>query len=57
MANPFPKASAKLDYPIYRIDFDPQDATRLVVGGGGGVSNSGVGNKIVCSVPYIQPAS
>lgn len=46
MAPPFPTASIELDYPLYALDFDPQDANRLVVGGGGGAGRSGVGNKI-----------
>ncbi|KLU83998.1 hypothetical protein MAPG_03046 [Magnaporthiopsis poae ATCC 64411] len=41
-------ASAKitLTYPLYACDFDPNNANRLVVGGGGGAGRSGVGNKI-----------
>ncbi|KAG6013376.1 hypothetical protein E4U43_007323 [Claviceps pusilla] len=46
MAPPFPRAHFEVDYPIYAVDFDPQDANRLVVGGGGGAGRSGVGNKI-----------
>ncbi|KID79777.1 uncharacterized protein G6M90_00g016130 [Metarhizium brunneum] len=46
MAPSFPGARAEVDYPIYSIDFDPEDANRLVVGGGGGAGCSGVGNKI-----------
>ena len=38
-----------LDYPLYVCDFDPTDAGRLIVGGGGGASRTGVGNKIVCT--------
>lgn len=38
---------ATLDYPLYVCDFDPADAGRLIVGGGGGASRTGVGNKIV----------
>ncbi|KAJ4169884.1 hypothetical protein NW754_006032 [Fusarium falciforme] len=41
-----PRASIELDYPLYAVDFDPEDSTRLVVGGGGGAGRSGVGNKI-----------
>jgi len=41
-----PSAKATLSYPLYACDFDPSDATRLVVGGGGGAGRSGVGNKI-----------
>ncbi|KAJ6446672.1 WW domain-containing protein [Purpureocillium lavendulum] len=46
MPVPFPRASIELDYPLYALDFDPEDAQRLVVGGGGGAGRSGVGNKI-----------
>jgi hypothetical protein len=53
----FPKASAKLNYPLYACDFDPQDPTRLVVGGGGGPGRSGVGNKIVSLLStFILPS-
>ena len=49
MAPPeFPGAKLTLSYPLYACDFDPNDANRLVVGGGGGPGRSGVGNKIVC---------
>ena len=52
MAPPdFPSAKLTLSYPLYACDFDPQDPTRLVVGGGGGAGRSGVGNKIVSSFP------
>jgi hypothetical protein len=40
-------AKATLSYPLYACDFDPKDATTLVVAGGGGAGKSGVGNKIV----------
>ncbi|KUI54340.1 hypothetical protein VP1G_01823 [Cytospora mali] len=43
---PFPESKIKLDYPLYGCDFDPQDSNRLFVGGGGGASKTGVGNKI-----------
>ncbi|KAG9253242.1 uncharacterized protein F5Z01DRAFT_688697 [Emericellopsis atlantica] len=33
---PFPIARTTLDYPICALDFDPQDANRIIVGGGGG---------------------
>ncbi|CZR40214.1 uncharacterized protein FPRO_05114 [Fusarium proliferatum ET1] len=46
MASPFPRSSIQLDYPLYAVDFDPEDSTRVVVGGGGGAGRSGVGNKI-----------
>ena len=44
-----PVAIAKLDltYPLYAADFDPNDSSFLLVGGGGGEGRSGVGNKIV----------
>lgn len=46
MGSPFPKASIELDYPLCTVDFDEEDSHRLVVGGGGGASRSGVNNKI-----------
>lgn len=46
MAPPFPEAKITLDYPLYACDFDPHDSNRLFVGGGGGSSRTGVGNKI-----------
>ncbi|RBR25889.1 uncharacterized protein FIESC28_01382 [Fusarium coffeatum] len=46
MASLFPRSSIELDYPLYAVDFDPEDANRVVVGGGGGPSKTGVGNKI-----------
>lgn len=46
MAPPFPETKITLDYPLYGCDFDPQDANRLFVAGGGGASRTGVGNKI-----------
>ncbi|TWU77327.1 hypothetical protein ED733_005233 [Metarhizium rileyi] len=46
MTPPFPRADAEVDYPIYAVDFDPEDANRLVIGGGGGAGRSGVGNKM-----------
>ncbi|EFX00308.1 hypothetical protein CMQ_7310 [Grosmannia clavigera kw1407] len=39
-------SKAQLTYPLYACDFDAQDAGRLVVGGGGGSSRTGVGNCI-----------
>ncbi|WYZ40743.1 hypothetical protein EsH8_IV_001084 [Colletotrichum jinshuiense] len=46
MASPFDTAKLTLDYLPYACEFDPQDANRLVVGGGGGANRSGVANKI-----------
>ncbi|KAL2068379.1 hypothetical protein VTL71DRAFT_16477 [Oculimacula yallundae] len=46
MAPLIPSAKATLSYPLYAVDFDPLDSTRLLVGGGGGASRTGVGNKI-----------
>ncbi|EPQ64778.1 Bgt-5142 [Blumeria graminis f. sp. tritici] len=45
---PLKSSSAKitLPYPLYACDFDPANSTKLVVGGGGGASRTGVGNKI-----------
>ena len=46
MAPAIPSAEVRLSYPLYAVDFDPQDADRLIVGGGGGAARSGVGNKV-----------
>ncbi|SPO01182.1 uncharacterized protein DNG_03929 [Cephalotrichum gorgonifer] len=47
MAPPdFPSSKLTLSYPLFACDFDPLDANRLLVGGGGGPGRSGVGNKI-----------
>ncbi|KAL2156143.1 hypothetical protein VTH82DRAFT_888 [Thermothelomyces myriococcoides] len=46
MAPPIPRTEVRLSYPLYALDFDPEDANRLIVGGGGGAARSGVGNKI-----------
>ncbi|KAJ3490594.1 hypothetical protein NLG97_g5747 [Lecanicillium saksenae] len=42
----FVRANATVDYPLYTVDYDPQDDTRIIVGGGGGANRSGVPNKI-----------
>lgn len=47
MAPPVASAKITLTYPIYAADFDPNCNGLLLVGGGGGESRSGVGNKIV----------
>lgn len=52
-----PGAKITLSYPLYACDFDPQDANRLVVGGGGGPGRSGVGNKIVSLRPSLSSPS
>jgi hypothetical protein len=46
MAPAIQTATLNTSYPLYACDFDPQDANRLVVGGGGGATKSGVPNKI-----------
>ncbi|MCJ1470196.1 hypothetical protein MMC07_008841 [Pseudocyphellaria aurata] len=46
MASPAATAKITLTYPIYAADFDPHNSSYLLVGGGGGESRSGVGNKI-----------
>ncbi|KAH7393592.1 hypothetical protein BKA64DRAFT_91887 [Cadophora sp. MPI-SDFR-AT-0126] len=46
MAPLIPSAKATLSYPLYAVDFDPLDSTRLIAGGGGGAGRTGVGNKI-----------
>jgi len=47
MAPLIAKAKVTLSYPLYACDFDPLDASNLVVGGGGGGSKTGVKNSIV----------
>lgn len=51
MAPPFPSSRIELDYPLYAVQFDPDDANRFAVAGGGGAGRSGVGNKIVSPPP------
>lgn len=46
-------ANITLTYPLYTADFDPHNSSFLVVGGGGGESRSGVGNKIVRAISSI----
>ena len=53
MAPTIPSNKLTLKYGLYACDFDPLDAGRLVVGGGGGASRTGVGNKIVCPNLYL----
>ncbi|KAL8938434.1 MAG: hypothetical protein Q9216_003908 [Gyalolechia sp. 2 TL-2023] len=47
MAPPVATAKLGLSYPLYASDFDPQNDSFLLVGGGGGETRTGVGNKIV----------
>jgi len=47
MSPPAANAKITLTYPLYAADFDPQNSSFLLVGGGGGEGRSGVGNKIV----------
>ncbi|KAG6031723.1 hypothetical protein E4U41_007473 [Claviceps citrina] len=54
MASPFPRAQIEVDYPIYAVEFDPQDANKLFIGGGGGAGRSGVGNKITILDTSVQ---
>ncbi len=54
MAPLIPSAKVTLSYPLYACDFDPYDDSRLFVGGGGGASKTGVGNKIVSPVALVR---
>lgn len=47
MTQPISTAKIALAYPLYAVDFDPNNNNYLLVGGGGGEGRSGVGNKIV----------
>ena len=47
MGPPIATATITLKYPPYAADFDPHTNGLLLVGGGGGETRSGVGNKIV----------
>lgn len=55
MASPFPEARIEVDYPLYSVDYDPEDASRIVIGGGGGAGRSGVANKMVSFGIRINP--
>ncbi|MCJ1392548.1 hypothetical protein MMC18_005416 [Xylographa bjoerkii] len=46
MAPSIASAKLTLSYPLNAVDFDPSNSDFLIVGGGGGESRSGVGNKI-----------
>ena len=54
MAPPIASTKLTLSYPLYASDFDPQNNGFLLVGGGGGESRSGVGNKIVSNTSKFQ---
>lgn len=41
------EAKVTLNFPVYTCAFDPLDPCKLIVGGGGGASKTGIGNKIV----------
>lgn len=58
MASPVATAKLTLTYPLYTADFDPRNSSFLLVGGGGGESRSGVGNKIVSgrTIPSRDPS-
>ena len=47
-------SKATLSYPLYAAEFDPYNRGYLVVGGGGGPSRSGVGNKLVRTITLIS---
>ncbi|KAL8740411.1 MAG: hypothetical protein Q9190_006888, partial [Brigantiaea leucoxantha] len=47
MAPPVASAKITLSYPLFASDFDPQNSSFVLVGGGGGEGRTGVGNKIV----------
>ena len=47
MAPPVASAKITLSYPLFASDFDPQNSSFVLVGGGGGEGRTGVGNKLV----------
>ncbi|KAL8683701.1 MAG: hypothetical protein Q9186_000335 [Xanthomendoza sp. 1 TL-2023] len=49
MSPPVASASLDLKYPLWASDFDPLNNNFLIVGGGGGESRTGLGNKITIS--------
>ncbi|KAM0324364.1 hypothetical protein ACHAQA_008145 [Verticillium albo-atrum] len=50
-----PVTRLTLGYPPFACDFDPQDATRLLVSGGGGANRSGVPNRITAiDAPFAE---
>ncbi|KAL9577056.1 MAG: hypothetical protein Q9212_006616, partial [Teloschistes hypoglaucus] len=51
MAPAVAAAKLTLSYPLYASDFDPQNSSFLLVGGGGGQGRTGIGNKIVIFLP------
>ncbi|KAM0279917.1 hypothetical protein ACHAQH_004358 [Verticillium albo-atrum] len=55
MAPTLPVTRLTLGYPPFACDFDPQDATRLLVSGGGGANRSGVPNRITAiDAPFAE---
>ncbi|EEY16484.1 conserved hypothetical protein [Verticillium alfalfae VaMs.102] len=55
MAPTLPVTRLALGYPPFACDFDPQDATRLLVSGGGGANRSGVPNRITAvDAPFAE---
>ncbi|ATY60999.1 guanine nucleotide exchange factor [Cordyceps militaris] len=46
MPQPFATTYTRSDYPLFAVDFDPEDDSRIVAGGGGGPNRSGVPNKL-----------
>ncbi|KAM3566969.1 hypothetical protein ARSEF4850_000003 [Beauveria asiatica] len=46
MSQPFPTTYTRSDYPLFAVDFDPEDDSRIITGGGGGPNRSGVPNKL-----------
>lgn len=49
-------SKTELSYPLYVCDFDAQDSSRLLVGGGGGSSRTGVSNSIVGASRVVPQA-
>ncbi|OAA56461.1 hypothetical protein ISF_07529 [Cordyceps fumosorosea ARSEF 2679] len=46
MSQPFPTTYTRSDYPLFAVEFDPEDDSRIIASGGGGPNRSGVPNKL-----------
>ena len=54
MANLVRTSKITLSCPLFAAEFDPRNSDVLLVGGGGGESRSGVGNKIASTMSKTE---